>query len=278
MPTTYAHYRFGTQVRKSLAPEVESVISKYPDLFYFGVHGPDLLFYYNALSKNKVNRLGSRIHELPGRDFFMRAAKALKEFPEEKKEAAYSYLYGFLCHYILDVCCHGYIQEKIDASGITHSEIEAEMDREFLVLDGKDPVRQKLTGHLKPSLESAEIISPFFEDISVEEIRKTMKDMVMYLDLLVLPGKVKRGIVLFLLKLVGHYEGMHGLIINYEKNPDCADSTAKLLDLYEKAVGLAAEKINGFAELAKQGGSFDGVYEYNFSSVHPETGEVFGVK
>ena len=50
------------------------------------------------------------------------------------------------------------IDEKIAASGITHAEIEAELDRELLVMAGKNPVKQKLTGHIKPSQESAAVI------------------------------------------------------------------------------------------------------------------------
>lgn len=276
MPTTYAHRRFGAQVLEMITPEAREKIQAYPDLFYFGVHGPDLLFYYDALKKNKVNSLGSRIHELPGEDFFTKAAAVLRQTKQEDLPAAYSYIYGFLCHYALDVCCHGYIQEKIDASGISHSEIEAELDRELLVMDGKDPVRQKLTDHLKPSQENARIISAFYEGISEEEISKTMKDMVMYLDLLVLPGKLKRGIVLWLLKVVNHYDSMHGLIINYEKNPECADSTEKLITLYENARELATQLIDTFSAYVREEMPLQEVYTYNFSSVLPGTGKVYG--
>ena len=35
-----------------------------------------------------------------------------------------SYACGLVCHFALDVTCHGYIDEKIEASGATHTEIE----------------------------------------------------------------------------------------------------------------------------------------------------------
>ena len=279
MPTTYAHYRLGTEVLKKVSPGAGKIIKEYPDLFNYGVHGPDLLFYYNALSRNRVNEEGARLHQLPGAYFFQKAADILREkereLTREELEAAYSYIYGFLCHFALDVCCHGCVQEIIDASGITHSEIEAELDREFLVMDGKDPVRQKLTGHLKPSREGARVISLFYEGVGEAEIHKAMKDMVMYLNLLVLPGKVKRGIVLWLLKVSGHYESKHGLIINYEKNPDCADGTERLIGLYQKAVDLAAELIEGFPGVVRGEDGLSEVFHYNFSSQLPETGTVY---
>lgn len=282
MPTTYAHYRFGSEVAHKVNPQAKEAIESFPEVFGFGVHGPDLLFYYNPLSKNKVNTLGERLHELPGTYFFENAAKTLRRLEEVQDgeqdiREYYSYVYGFLCHFALDVCCHGYIQEKIDASGITHSEIEAELDRELLVMDGKDPVSQKLTGHLMPSMEKVKVIREFFPNIDSQQIYKTMKDMVMYLNILVLPGKAKRNAVLTALKLAGHYEGMHGLIINYEKNPTCEDSTEMLIKLYHQAIDLAVELIDSFGEVVRGERNLQDVYHYNFSSENPETGKCYPV-
>ena len=39
-------------------------------------------------------------------------------------DAYLSYVYGFICHFTLDETCHGYIDEKIAVSGISHTEIE----------------------------------------------------------------------------------------------------------------------------------------------------------
>ena len=95
------------------------------------------------------------------------------------------------------------------------------------------------------------MISRFFEGIGEAKIYQAMKDMVRYLNLLVLPGREKRGIVLRILKISGHYESKHGLIINYEKNPACADSTEKLIRLYQKAAELAVELIDGFPAVVR---------------------------
>lgn len=275
MPTTYAHYKHGEAVKERVKPEARKIIEMYPELFHFGVHGPDLLFYYDALKKNPVNRLGSAIHSRPGREFFEPAVEVLRQVEQEKKgdvNPSLAYLYGFLCHYTLDVCCHGYIQEKIDKSGITHSELEAEFDRELLVRDGKDPVSSKLTGHLVPSGKNARVISRFFGEVNQEEILKAMKDMVKYLDLLVLPQKWKRNTVLLLLRVAKQYDGKHGLIINYEKNENCADSTEKLLQLMDAAVDLAASLIDEFPSLES------GIFEYNFSSINEPEHAIYPVK
>lgn len=272
MPTTYAHYKHGETVTGKVSEEARKVILAYPELFHFGVHGPDLLFYHDALKRNAVNEMGHVIHEEAGRDFFEPAVKTIETVRKELKgdyRASLAYLYGFLCHYSLDVCCHGYIQEKMNASGISHSEIEAEFDRELLVRDGLDPVSTFLTGHLVPSGKNARVISRFFEWVSQEEIFKAMKDMVKYLNLLVLPNKAKRGAVLALLKLAGQYESKAGLIINYEKNMACADSTEHLITLFDRATDLAVTLIESFPTLDNE------VFDYNFGSVNPLNGRVF---
>jgi len=273
MPTTRAHFRHGEEVRKLVNPRAGEIISKYPELFHFGVHGPDLLFYYDALKKNKVNRMGNTLHELPGKHFFEHAVKVLKELEEEGSRDYYpslAYVYGVLCHFSLDVACHGYVQEKMDASGVSHVEIEAELDRELLVREGLDPVKTLVSGHLVPSGKNARVVARFYEGFTQEEIFKAMKDMVKYLDFLVLPGKAKRAAFLGILKLLGQYEAKHGLIINYEKNMECADSTEHLMELSEAAVPLAAGLIDDFPNLGD-------VFRYNFVSIDPETGEIFSV-
>ena len=273
MPTTRAHYRHGEAVRKLVNQEARDVIDKYPELFHFGVHGPDLLFYHDALKKNPVNQMGSKLHDLPGSYFFEHAVKVLEELKAEGSRdylPSLSYVYGVLCHFSLDLYCHGYVQEKIDASGISHTEIEAELDRELLVQEGLDPVRARLTGHLEPSGRNARVIARFYEGLTQEDIHKAMVDMVKMLNYLVLPNRVMRAAVLGALKLVGQYEHKHGLIINYEKNMECADSTEHLIELMGEAVPFAADLINAFPAMGD-------AFRYNFVSIDPESGEIYCV-
>lgn len=56
MPTTYTHYRFGMDVLSQLPDSLKKEIEKNLSLYHIGLHGPDILFYYKALSRNKVNR------------------------------------------------------------------------------------------------------------------------------------------------------------------------------------------------------------------------------
>ena len=117
MPSTYAHYRLGQQVRRELEGNERKIIEKYPQLYLIGLHGPDILFYYKPLRPNPVNQIGYDLHGHSGKEFFERAKNIINS--QKEKEPFLAYTYGVLNHFALDVSCHGYIDEKIAASGIS---------------------------------------------------------------------------------------------------------------------------------------------------------------
>ena len=57
MPTTYAHYIFGSEVLYLLPEKYREIAEKYRSLYDTGVHGPDILFYYDALKKKRSGQL-----------------------------------------------------------------------------------------------------------------------------------------------------------------------------------------------------------------------------
>lgn len=268
MPSSYAHYRLGQHVRQRINEPAKKVIEAYPELFLIGLHGPDILFYYKPLGKNKVNETGYRMHDFPGKQFFTEAAEVIKE--HKGKDAYLSYVYGFICHFALDVTCHAYVEEKIQASGISHAEIEVEFDRELLIMDGFDPIRKKLVDHIVHSEENAKIIQAFYPSITEKEVLKALRSILFYCNFLVAPSKFKRNLILTGLKIAGCYESMHGQIVNYEKNMDCADSTEKLVGYFEDALELALSLINEYDEFLNQKQPLNEIYEYTFGGVLPE--------
>ena len=271
MPTSYAHYKFGQEVRGLLTENIVEIIDKHPQLFHLGLHGPDLLFYYDALKKNKVNTMGFELHEYSGRYVFERAAKVIQN--HHMSNAHMAYIFGFLCHYSLDVSCHGCVND-FDATGIAgHLEIEAELDREMLVRDGKDPLSTLLTGHLVSSKENAEVIKDFYPGITTEEIEKTIKDMIFYLNFLVAPRKFKRWLFITGLKMVGKYDDFGGLMINVKKNHKCDKTVERLLDLYEDAKNLAVKLIQEYVLYLDEKKELDEVYKYSFDSKLPKVGK-----
>lgn len=268
MPSTYAHYRMGQEVRRALAGNPKLAVESYPELYLIGLHGPDILFYYHALTTDPVNQIGYGMHDRPGREFFEKAAEIIRQYGGEK--AYLSYVYGFICHFALDVTCHGYIDEKIEASGVTHAEIEVEFDRMLMVRDGLDPIRHKLTGHIVPSERNAKVIQAFFNGVTGEQVKKALEGMITYNNLLVAPSRLKREMIYLLLRASGNYKEMHGLLVNYRPNPDCEDSDDKLSRLYERAKKMALRLIGEYGAFILGHGALDPIYDYTFGSRPPE--------
>ncbi len=62
MPSTYAHYRMGQEVYKSLPALARTTINNHKELYDIGLHGPDILFYYQPLAVCAVNKQGYDMH------------------------------------------------------------------------------------------------------------------------------------------------------------------------------------------------------------------------
>lgn len=273
MPAIYAHYRLGQEVRERLDGIAAQAVETYPQLYLIGLHGPDILFYYKPLGGGEINREGSLMHHRSGRSFFEQAAGVIQAHADQERLAYLSYAYGFICHFALDVTCHGYIAQK-EKSGITHSEIESEFDRELMVIDGIEPVSHRLTDHLVPSAENAQVIAEFYSvPIKAEDVKKAVKGMIFYSNLFLSPNRIKRWFVDLALRLSGHYKWLHGMMISYEKNPACDDSCRKLLELYEDARELAVRLISEYGEYLEGAGELDDIYQYNFESEIPADNE-----
>ena len=110
MPSMYAHYTFGSKVFKALPKSARDIIKRNKELYLIGLQGPDILFYYRPLSKNRINRYGYGMHDRPASEFFIPAAS--KYVKSGRNEAMLAYLLGFICHFSLDSTCHGYIEKN----------------------------------------------------------------------------------------------------------------------------------------------------------------------
>lgn len=208
MPSTYAHYRMGQQVHSMLDGNEKKIVEKYPQLYLIGLHGPDILFYYKPLKSNSINSIGYELHRHSGKEFFERARKVISG--KNNREPYLAYTYGVLNHFALDVSCHGYIEDKINESGISHAEIEVEFDRELMVMDKKNPITQSLVRHIIPSEENAKVISEFYPGTTMQDVKKALEGMISYNNLLVAPSHIKRWFIYLLLKVSGNYKEMRG--------------------------------------------------------------------
>lgn len=239
MPSTYAHLRLGREVLPRLDDRARSVCEAHEDLYLVGLHGPDILFYYDALHRNPVSGIGFGMHDRPGREFFEHARDAVAE----TGDAGRAYAYGFACHFALDSEAHPYIEDYIRDHGVAHTAIEGEFDRMLLEMDGKVPSRSYLAGHISVDDDGCATISRFFQGVTPAQVGKALEDMRKYNRLLVAPGRIKRALIERTLRKTGNYDDMIGLILRDEPDPRCEESDRELYRIYEGAVGLSAELI-----------------------------------
>lgn len=262
MPSTYAHYRLGRQVLLGLNdPEKETIFAK-PDLYWIGLHGPDILFYYKALSPNPVSAVGYNLHEASGASFFAHARTVIENCKD--KTAALSYIYGVLNHFALDVSCHAYVDEKIASGTATHTEIEVDFDRALMIRDRLNPVSHVLTGHIHPTAENAAVIAPFYPGVSAEQVQKALKSMIFQNKMLLARTPIKRQLIFAVMKLTGNYKELHGLVIRPKGNPACKDSNQCLMSLYDEAVGRAWEFIENFDGYLEHKCPLNPIFSYTF--------------
>ena len=259
MPAGYAHYVFGRKVLDALEPQYKELIKQHIHLYDIGIHGPDALFYYNALKSNPVIRLGQKTHKEEAYKFFTHAKEVIEN--TTNKDASIVYTYGFINHFVLDHVCHGYVyymQEKLDMS---HYGVESHFDRKMLVLEGKDPTSACLTSHVHTDDYICEVIAPFF-NLNQKMIKKGLKDLIFYLNLLVAPTKLRRNIIHAVMKLAGIYESHSPLMISEFEDKKSREDINELVNRLENAIPLAKRLIEEFMDK-----DLDEIYHNDFEGV-----------
>ena len=268
MPATYAHVRFGREVFRLLPESIQSVILSEPGLYDIGLHGPDFFFYYKPYRRNPVSGIGKKLHRRSGRFFFARAAGIWKLRQRKKEDLAY--LYGYLCHFALDVYCHGYVNQRIEETGVSHTAIESDFDRFLLEKDGYEPTARDLTAHIHPGKEFAGVIAAYHPEADASTVLKCLKGFVFYDHLLLAPGKFKRALLTGIFDLISPGSSLKEHMIMEEADPRCSRTREVLYEKYQNALPAAAALIENFLSLAEDeenGQKWGGIYSINFESV-----------
>ncbi len=239
MPSTYAHFKFANEVLPLLPEDMQRAARGNMTLYLTGCHGPDILFYYKAVKKNAVNRQGYAMHGESAAPFFERA----KGLARADGEPSLSYIAGFITHFALDSECHGYVESERKKLGITHTKLEVEFDRSLLEGDGKNAIKEKLAEHIKAGKDCARTIAPFFS-LGEKQIVRALKDMRAICNIFVCPGRVKRGIVGGILKMMS--DELPDQIMRPLADPACNESNAVLKNKFEGAKPVAAQLAEDF--------------------------------
>ncbi len=114
IPGFVTHIIFGETVYKQLNEKSKTIIDKHNEVYNIGTQGPDIFFFYltSFLNKNTRN-LGQKLHKQQIGEFFEQLTVQASKIKDEKdKEIAFSYISGYLTHYVLDANTHPYIYFK----------------------------------------------------------------------------------------------------------------------------------------------------------------------
>ena len=231
MPFTYAHYRFGTTLLRTMPGDVARTIQRFRGMFDVGLHGPDIFSFYAPLLHTGARYLCIKYHEQTGQEFFPRACRCVRL---EKSEASAAYLYGVLCHYCLDSVMHPYIAEQAKQLGIPQLEIEVEFDRYLLEKDGKTPpCSQDLSPHLRLTPGESETVAKLYPPATGRNVQDAVKQMARLTKLLAAPEGARRTVLEKGAGLFG--KELKGIVMPSAPNPKCAHLDEALWALYEQA-------------------------------------------
>lgn len=266
MPTTYTHYRVGDRCKDRLPAELKRIVEEHRSLYNFGVHGPDIFFYYNPLMPNAVTKFGSKMHKQPAREFFKKVRETFEkelggvwkpageEILKDRREQMLSYVLGFLSHFAEDSCCHGYVERKREALGITHNRLEAVYDAYMMQKDGYRAVKVNRGNTLSPSVEVADVIASFF-DFDTPTVLKTLKGQVFMMGLFHSPTGIKKTVlraIVRIFKIPGEFDD---LFIDEEIPDSLKEANARMdalsdqaVDLYEELAPILVKYIDGEIE------------------------------
>ena len=213
MPPTYTHDKFGKDVYKKLPEHIKAVIRKGKGVYRIGQHGPDIFFYYKpiCLPQSRINKIGPQMHKEPAFGFF-------------------------ICHFMLDSTCHGYVGRFEKQTGISHAEIETELDRYLMIESGKEPRVYLPASVLDDSEENCRVIARMFPSVTPKQIHRALEGQKLYDRLLTCKNPMKEKVVLGGMHVLGCYDILEGQVMRKKANPACRESTTRLMELYQKAL------------------------------------------
>ncbi|MCD8348594.1 MAG: zinc dependent phospholipase C family protein [Lachnospiraceae bacterium] len=237
MPAIYAHDLFGVKVRDHMEEDLASIANRYNSAYREGLQGPDIFFFYHPWCRNRVQRYGVHLHETDAGPLFRHALSVIRRYGRDSSQ--YAYMLGFICHFTLDGECHPYIGEQIQRSGVAHMEIEAEFEKYLLKENHLDPVGFRSANLVYTDAATAAAIAPFFPSMDEKKVQDSLQGMRFVKKLFCAPGALKQGTINSILKLIGQYHEMNGLMNQRTDNPACEESNLALRERFEDAVPLA---------------------------------------
>ncbi|MDO4622593.1 MAG: zinc dependent phospholipase C family protein [Eubacteriales bacterium] len=261
MPAAYAHHIFGEACIQTMPPKFRKACLAHREEFNFGVHGPDIFFYYDPLKKNKVNTFGSSMHFRSGKAFFRDTREPFQRLDD--KGAMMAYLLGFLAHFALDSSCHGYINRLTEESGLSHNYIESQYEAYLMRKDGLDPLLVDRSETLFPGKKTAAILARFFP-LSAKEVKKATDGQKHVLHLLFSPNEKKKVALRKIIDRLQISGDFGDLFLDYEEDIRCAESNDRIYKMQKQALELYPVLMKNYVNFLYAHEELNEAFDLNF--------------
>jgi hypothetical protein len=259
MPSSAAHHYFGQQVWARLPQDLSALIARHKALFDLGLQGPDLLFYHHPAKENPVSALGVRIHYLPAAKRIIPAAAALAA---QRDDAAFCYLLGFTCHFVLDSSFHGDIA-VLAPKLASHFLLEAELDRQVILLHNNKPANFKRQNLVKIPLSSCASLRLIYPELSVKTLKSCAQEIVFFNRILYSPSGRKLRLIRTLEKALGKEGMFSSMAVTDAPNAFEADAKALFLRI-AGIIDTGAKAVINVVEHTRSGAPLLGLFQSNF--------------
>ncbi len=272
MPAIFTHIQFGKEVIATLPPSFAFALKKYPQCFYLGTQGPDLLFYHKPFKKKKnpARQKGWDLHAQSPEKFFLNAAKLLQE--EGLSSPLAAYVIGFLCHFTLDKECHPFIDAQ-SVNGLTHGKIESELDKATFKRVGLPPRGFNAATLFFPE-EQAKAVSAKVLDVTEENTQTAMRSMRKINALFSNKRGAVHGFCHAALTLVGQNKGFGQMFLHKKEDERFQPLLPVLEEKFQAAIPKAAALIEEFFTNLPQAVAANTLtndfYRYNYSGIKEE--------
>lgn len=107
------HTYFAEDVYDKIDKNIKNKIKNNVNDLKTFAQGPDPLFFYDIIGvKRIIKKFGGYVHQNKTQDFYINLINYIKENNLEQDSSVLPFLYGFICHYVLDSTIHPFIAYK----------------------------------------------------------------------------------------------------------------------------------------------------------------------
>ena len=240
MPSTYSHYYFGHLVYQRLSNQKRVLIHNHRLFFDVGQNGADVLLYHSAFKPSFISKQNQEIHHMTGIDFFTQIQK--NAFLSKKHQV---YIYGYICHFVLDAYLHPYVEMYKDNHQVSHMLIEREFERYLLEKNQLNPLKYNLTNHIHITHQLCDVMSDFVKGATQKDMKRTLQKMKIMYCLTKASSHLKRKLI-YLWMDYHQKSYLKDFVFTKELDSRCVQSNIELEKLLLEAVDIAVDCIDRF--------------------------------